>query len=538
VIEGPLMDGMNVVSDLFGSGKMFLPQVVKSARVMKKSVAYLLPYVEAEKGAGEAKAVGRILMATVKGDVHDIGKNIVGVVLQCNGFEVIDLGVMVPCDKILQAAKEHNCDIIGLSGLITPSLEEMVHVAKEMQRLKFDIPLMIGGATTSKMHTAVKIAEHYQYPVVHVNDASRAVGIAARLYKEESRLLLHEEIKQEYAEKRQYHQDRLASRKLHSLAQSRQNACKIDWQDYQVTKPSFEGIKVFKQFNLEDLASHIDWTPFFRSWELAGSFPNILDDAVVGDSATKLYQDALTMLQKIITEKWLSAKAVVGFFPANSVDQDDIDVYQDAERSTVKYQLHHLRQQIVRNNDRPNYCLSDYIAPKETGIEDYIGCFALTAGIGIEPHIQRFEADHDDYSAIMIKALADRLAEALAENLHQLVRKELWGYASAESLSNADLIKEKYQGIRPAPGYPACPDHTEKQTLWSMLEPDQHIGLSLTESYAMYPTAAVSGWYFSHPQSSYFGIGKITADQVADYATRKGLTIAECEKWLASDLAY
>ena len=538
VIEGPLMDGMNVVGDLFGSGRMFLPQVVKSARVMKKSVAYLMPYVEAEKAEGASSSAGRILMATVKGDVHDIGKNIVGVVLQCNGFEVVDLGVMVACDKILEAAKEQNCDLIGLSGLITPSLDEMVHVAKEMQRLNFDLPLMIGGATTSKMHTAVKIAEHYQHPVVHVTDASRAVGVAAKLFKKESRKILHEELKKEYAEKRQYHQERTKARKLLSLEKSRNNKTPIDWQGYSIKKPSLEGIKVFEDFDLEDLVERIDWTPFFRSWELAGSFPKILDDKVVGESATKLYQDAQLMLQKIVSEKWLTARAVVGFFPANSVGHDDIEVYDDASRQTIKCKLHHLRQQNHRNNDRPNYCLTDFIAPKETGIEDYIGTFAVTAGIGIEEHIERFEADHDDYSSIMLKALADRLAEAFAERMHELVRKELWGYAADESFSNIEIIKEKYQGIRPAPGYPACPDHTEKQTLWSLLEPEKNIGLSLTESYAMYPTAAVSGWYFSHPEARYFGIGKITSEQVRDYAERKDLSLEECEKWLAPVLAY
>ncbi len=538
VIEGPLMDGMNVVGDLFGSGRMFLPQVVKSARVMKKSVAYLMPYVEAEKAEGSTSSVGRILMATVKGDVHDIGKNIVGVVLQCNGFEVVDLGVMVACDKILEAAKEHNCDLIGLSGLITPSLDEMVHVAKEMQRLNFDIPLMVGGATTSKMHTAVKIAEHYQHPVIHVTDASRAVGVAAKLYKKESREQLHEELKTEYAEKRQYHQERTQARKLLSLEQSRNNRTPIEWQGYSIKKPSFEGTKVFADYDLKDLVERIDWTPFFRSWELAGSFPKILEDKVVGESATKLYQDAQLMLEKIISEKWLTAKSVVGFFPANSVDYDDIEVYEDSTRQTIKCTLHHLRQQNHRNNDRSNYCLADFIAPKESGVEDYIGTFAVTAGIGIEEHIARFEADHDDYSSIMLKALADRLAEAFAERMHELVRKDLWGYAATENFNNAELIKDKYQGIRPAPGYPACPDHTEKQTLWALLEPEMNIGLSLTETYAMYPTAAVSGWYFSHPQGKYFGIGKITSEQVKDYAERKGLSFEECEKWLAPVLAY
>lgn len=557
VIEGPLMDGMNRVGDLFGSGRMFLPQVVKSARVMKKSVAYLLPVLNKEKSDKANVSAGRILLATVKGDVHDIGKNIVAVVLQCNGFEVVNLGVMVPCDKILATAKEQQCDIIGLSGLITPSLDEMVHVAKEMQRLDFSIPLMIGGATTSKVHTAVKIAENYQQPVVHVNDASRAVGIAAKLVKQESREALHEELKQEYGEKRQRHQQRLRDRKLISLEQSRENRLAIDWQDYKACKPSFQGVRVFDDYDLQLISSRIDWSPFFRSWELAGSFPKILDDKVVGESATRLYQDAQQMLQQLIEEKWLRAKAVIGFFPANSV-ADDIELYEpsgdqvqeqnpptDVENRKVKYRLHHLRQQSDRSRlhdkgeiRRPNYCLSDFIATRESGVEDYLGAFAVNAGIGLDERVAAFEADHDDYSAIMLKALADRLAEAFAELLHERVRKEYWGYAADENFSNEELIKEKYRGIRPAPGYPACPDHTEKQTLWSLLEPEQHIGLSLTESFAMYPTAAVSGWYFAHPEARYFGIGKIKADQVKDYAERKGISIKECERWLSPLLGY
>jgi 5-methyltetrahydrofolate--homocysteine methyltransferase len=555
VIEGPLMDGMNVVGDLFGSGRMFLPQVVKSARVMKKSVAYLMPFIEQEKAekekAGQStKSVGRILMATVKGDVHDIGKNIVGVVLQCNGFEVIDLGVMVPCDKILAAVKEHQCDMIGLSGLITPSLDEMVHVAKEMKRLDFDIPLMIGGATTSKVHTAVKIAENYPEIVVHVSDASRAVGIASRLYNDQGRAELHAELKVEYAEKRQIHQQKLKARKLLSLEKSRENKAVVDWSDYQITKPSFEGVRIFDDYDLSTLVPRIDWAPFFRSWELAGSFPRILTDEVVGESATALYEDALLMLEKIISEKWLSAKAVLGFFPANSVN-DDIEVYSSKDRTETLCKLHHLRQQNDRNsnsnnnslntriiNKQPNYCLTDFIADKESRVDDYIGAFAVTAGIGIDEHVERFESDYDDYSAIMLKALADRLAEAFAEHLHEKVRKELWGYAKNENLTNEQLIKEKYLGIRPAPGYPACPDHTEKQTLWALLEPEKNIGLNLTESYAMYPTAAVSGWYFAHPEARYFGLGKIKSDQVIDYAKRKGMSVEECEKWLAPVLAY
>jgi len=553
VIEGPLMEGMNQVGDLFGSGRMFLPQVVKSARVMKKSVAQLMPYINQEKAdpasaTRKARNSGRILMATVKGDVHDIGKNIVSVVLQCNGFEVVDLGVMVPCEKILEAAKKQACDLIGLSGLITPSLDEMVHVAKEMQRLGYDLPLMIGGATTSKMHTAVKISENYNHPIVHVNDASRAVGVAAKLLNEQSRAELHLELMKEYEGKRQYYQQRQDTRKLLNLSQSRDNHAVIDWSRYQPTRPSFDGIRVFDDVDLGKISAFIDWSPFFRSWELAGSFPRILDDEIIGEQATHLYQDAQNMLQKIMDEKWLTAKAVVGFFPANSVEQDDIEIYETdhggtPNKETAKYRLHHLRQQVERNanaenNPRPNYCLSDFIAPKSAGFEDYIGAFAVSVGDGIEVQLQKFEADHDDYSAIMLKALADRLAEAFAEYLHQRVRKELWGYAKTEDFSNEELIKEQYQGIRPAPGYPACPDHTEKETLWSLLDPEANIGLSLTESFAMYPTAAVSGWYFAHPISKYFGIGKVARDQVEDYAARKGMSVEECERWLAPVLGY
>ncbi len=555
VIEGPLMDGMNQVGDLFGSGKMFLPQVVKSARVMKKSVAYLMPFIEEEKadsGTNEnLSSAPRILMATVKGDVHDIGKNIVSVVLQCNGFEVIDQGVMAPCDKILETAKEKECDLIGLSGLITPSLDEMVHVAKEMQRLGFNLPLMVGGATTSKLHTAVKISENYQHPVVHVNDASRAVGVAAKLLNKQSRAELHLELSKEYEEKRHYYQQRQDTRKLLSLEDSRENNAAIDWSSYQPVKPSFQGIRVFDNFDLTKLINFIDWTPFFRTWELAGSFPRILDDKLIGEQVHSLYQDAQKMLQQLTSEKWLKAKAVVGFFPANAVG-DDIEVYQlsdngASDRGRVDFSLHHLRQQIERNsknretdnkNTRPNLCLSDFIAPKATDIEDYIGAFALSTGEGIDFQLEKFAQDHDDYSSIMLKALADRLAEAFAEYMHQWVRKELWGYAKTEVFSNEELIKEKYQGIRPAPGYPACPDHTEKQTLWSMLEPEKNIGLSLTESYAMSPAAAVSGWYFSHPEAGYFGVGKVGEDQIVDYAERKGITVDDCERWLGSVLGY
>jgi len=538
VIEGPLMSGMNVVGDLFGSGKMFLPQVVKSARVMKKAVAHLLPFIEKEKLAGDlSKSKGRILMATVKGDVHDIGKNIVGVVLQCNGFEVIDLGVMVPCEQILKIAQEKNCDLIGLSGLITPSLDEMVHVAQEMQRKNFNIPLIIGGATTSAMHTAVKIAPGYEQAVVYVSDAPRAVNICSQLLTASQKTAFVEQTQAHYQQLRSDHQNRQQQRKFISLNQAQQNKVHIDWENTQVSPPKVLGIQVIEDYPLQDLIERIDWTPFFRTWELAGSFPKILTDKVVGESASKIYQDAQIMLQQIVDEKWLKAKAVFGFFPANAVE-DDIELYSDASRSDLKCKLHHLRQQMQHIEQRPNYCLSDFIAPKDTGIADYIGAFAVTAGIGIEEHIARFQQDHDDYNAILLKALADRLAEALAERLHEKVRKDYWGYAQEENLTNPEIIKEKYQGIRPAPGYPACPDHTEKLTLWNLLKPDETIGLTLTDSLAMTPTAAVSGWYFSHPDSRYFGLGKITQDQLQNYAKRKGWDNETAEKWLRPVLGY
>ncbi len=532
VIEGALMDGMNVVGDLFGEGKMFLPQVVKSARVMKKSVAYLMPYIEEEKAAGDCSSSsnGKILIATVKGDVHDIGKNIVAVVLQCNNFEVIDIGVMVPAEKILQTAKEEGCDIIGLSGLITPSLDEMVHVAKEMQRQGFSLPLLIGGATTSKVHTAVKIAENYEQPVVYVPDASRAVGVVQHLISKTSRETFVADLDTEYAQIRTERAGRKSSKKV-SLADARANKFAIDWNNYTPPKPSFLGVKVFDHYSLADLRETIDWTPFFQTWELAGRFPKILDDKVVGVEARKVYDDAQAMLDKIIAENWLTARAVCSFFPANSIGDDDIELYTDDSRAEVLTTLHHLRQQTQRPKGFFNHCLSDYIAPK--GHADYLGSFAVTTGIGIEEHLARFEAEHDDYNSIMLKALADRLAEAFAEHLHKLVRTELWGYAPDETLDNDALIAESYRGIRPAPGYPACPDHTEKALLWALLKPLENIGLSLTESYAMYPTAAVSGWYFSHPESKYFGIGKIDAEQVGDYAGRKGMSLEEAERWLA-----
>ena len=536
VIEGPLMDGMNTVGDLFGEGKMFLPQVVKSARVMKKAVAYLMPYLEAEK-EGDMKTNGKILMATVKGDVHDIGKNIVGVVLQCNNYEVIDIGVMVPAETILSEAKKHAVDIIGLSGLITPSLDEMVHMASEMQRLDLKMPLMIGGATTSRIHTAVKIDPKYDNAVVYVPDASRAVGVAGELLSDGRQQEYVQSLKDEYNRMREQRAKRSAKRKGFTLQQARDNAYKGDWENYTPPKPAFLGIKTFDDYSLAEISEYIDWTPFFHAWELAGKYPKILNDEVVGEEATTLFNDAQKMLKQIIDEKWLQARAVIGFFPANSVG-DDIEVYQDDERAEVRAVLHHLRQQMAKPSDRPNSCISDFVAPKDSGKKDYIGAFAVTAGIGIDEHVQRFEADHDDYNSILLKALADRLAEAFAECMHQRVRKEFWAYAPDEKHSNDELIKEVYQGIRPAPGYPACPDHTEKATLWSLIEPDKNAGITITESFAMMPTAAVSGFYFSHPDAKYFGTGKIQRDQVADYAARKGDSLATVERWLAPVLDY
>ncbi len=539
VIEGPLMDGMNVVGDLFGEGKMFLPQVVKSARVMKKAVAYLMPFIEAEKDDSTVSSSnGKILMATVKGDVHDIGKNIVGVVLQCNNFEIIDLGVMVPAQTILDTARQENVDIIGLSGLITPSLDEMVHMAKEMERLGFDIPLMIGGATTSLIHTAVKIEPNYHGPVIYVKDASRAVGVAQHLVSKITRDEFVSKLKQDYADKRERHQGRKNQRPMLSLAAARANKSKIDWSAYLPKVPNQPGIQVFDDYPLQDLVERIDWTPFFQSWELAGRFPRILQDEIVGEHATHLFNDAQKMLQQIVDEKWLQARAVVGLFPANSVGDDDIEIYSDDSRSEVLITLHSLRQQGERPPGRPNAALADFIAPKDSGVADYIGAFAVTAGMGIDAHVERFEQDHDDYHSIMLKALADRLAEAFAERMHELVRKQIWGYVPDEQLDNEALIDEKYQGIRPAPGYPACPEHTEKGSLWQLLDVEKRIGMTLTESYAMLPTAAVSGFYFAHPESRYFGLGKIQQDQVEDYAQRKGWDLATAERWLAPALSY
>lgn len=535
VIEGALMDGMNVVGDLFGAGKMFLPQVVKSARVMKKAVAYLMPYMEVETAGEAVKTNGKILMATVKGDVHDIGKNIVGVVLQCNNYQVIDLGVMVPAEKILQTARAENVDIIGLSGLITPSLDEMVHIAKEMERQGFEIPLLIGGATTSRAHTAVKIEPHYHGSTVYVADASRSVGVASQLLSEELRTDFAQKIRREYADVRERHKGREAKTPQHSLQDARLN--KYQWLEHEPVKPGFLGTRVFESFPLQRLVEYIDWTPFFQTWEMSGSYPKIFDDTVIGTEAKKLFDDAQCMLKQLIEEKWLTAKAVVGFFAANS-NGDDITVFADESRTSQLAVLHHLRQQNVKAPGRPNYCLADFIAPVESGISDYLGAFAVTAGIGIEAKLEQFAKDHDDYSAIMLKALADRLAEAFAECMHQAVRKDYWGYAQDETFDNDQLINEAYRGIRPAPGYPACPDHTEKEKLFQLLKAEESIGIELTESFAMYPAASVSGWYFAHPESQYFNVGKINADQLQDYAKRKNIPEEVAQRWLAAHLHH
>ncbi len=549
IIEGPLMDGMNVVGDLFGSGKMFLPQVVKSARVMKKAVAYLTPFIEAEKlrtGNTTSSSKGKILMATVKGDVHDIGKNIVGVVLGCNNFDIIDLGVMVPADKILRIAREENVDIIGLSGLITPSLDEMVHVAKEMERQNMHIPLLIGGATTSKTHTAVKIEPNYTRGLAHhVLDASRAVAVASSLLSADKKVKAEyiESIRKDYEQVRILRGNRKSSKKYLTLKQARQNKTPIDWAAFQPIKPTFLGIKTFENYDLAELRKYIDWTPFFQSWQMAGKFPAILTDEIVGIEATKLYNEAQKMLDKIIAEKWISARAVIGFWEANSINDDDIELnseqpFEGFKPSKGLVILHNLRQQNQKAPGQPNYCLSDYIAPKETGKTDYIGGFATTAGIGIEKWVEKFEKELDDFNAILLKSLADRFAEAFAERMHERVRKEFWGYDTSESLDTEQLIEEEYKGIRPAPGYPACPDHTEKATLWQLLKPEENAGITLTESFAMYPTAAVSGWYFAHPDSKYFGLGQISKDQVEDYTERKGFGLEETERWLAPVLNY
>ena len=537
VIEGPLMDGMNVVGDLFGSGKMFLPQVVKSARVMKKAVSVLIPYIEKEK-SGASRSNGKVVMATVKGDVHDIGKNIVGVVLQCNNFEVVDLGVMVSCEKILEAATREGADLIGLSGLITPSLDEMVHVAKEMQRLGYKQPLLIGGATTSPAHTAVKIDPQYEGAVIYVKDASRSVGVCQQLITKDSRDAYVANIKAENERRREQHRNKSVKAPQLSLGQARAKKFKIDWSAYTPPIPNMLGIRSFEDYPLDELVPYIDWMPFFNAWEFAGKFPDILRDPIVGEAASNLYADAKRMLEKLVDEKWLRARAVVGIFPANTVGDDDIDVYTDETRTTASYRLHQLRQQKSKPQDQAQLCLSDFVAPAQSGRADYIGAFAVTAGIGIDAHVARFEAAHDDYSSIMLKALADRLAEALAERMHERVRREHWGYAAQERLDSTGLIREEYRGIRPAPGYPACPDHTEKGTLWRLLDAERTTGIRLTETFAMFPTAAVSGFYFSHPRAHYFGVGKIDRDQVESYAHRKGMTLAEAERWLAPNLGY
>ena len=537
VIEGPLMAGMNVVGDLFGAGKMFLPQVVKSARVMKKAVGHLVPFIEEAKD-GKRSSNGKIILATVKGDVHDIGKNIVGVVLQCNNFEVVDLGVMVSCEKILEAAKREGANIIGLSGLITPSLDEMVHVASEMQRLDYELPLLIGGATTSPAHTAVKIEPRYEGPVIYVKDASRSVGVAQALVEPGTRDEIVAKTRKDNARRREQHANKKRLKPQLSLAQSRQRKQEIDWSAYSAPAPSFTGNRVFDDIDLAVLRDYIDWMPFFNAWEFHGKYPQILDDAIVGEAATSLFNDATAMLDRIIDEKWLTARAVLGFYPANTDGHDDVLVYADNDRTDVRHRLVHLRQQRAKAEGHAQSCLADYVAPAGNGYADYIGAFAVTAGIGIDEHVERFEKEHDDYSAIILKALADRLAEALAEYMHARTRREFWGYASDEALSNAELIAEKYHGIRPAPGYPACPDHTEKGKLWELLDVEASIGLRLTDSYAMYPTAAVSGFYFSHPEAKYFAVGKIDRDQLESYAERKGLSVEEAERWLAPNLGY
>ncbi|SUD70415.1 B12-dependent methionine synthase [Pseudomonas putida] len=541
VIEGPLMSGMNVVGDLFGAGKMFLPQVVKSARVMKQAVAHLIPFIEAEKG-DKPEAKGKILMATVKGDVHDIGKNIVGVVLGCNGYDIVDLGVMVPAEKILQTARDEKCDIIGLSGLITPSLDEMVHVAREMQRQGFELPLMIGGATTSKAHTAVKIEPKYSNDaVIYVTDASRAVGVATQLLSKELKPGFVEKTRLDYIEVRERTANRSARTERLSYAQAVAAKPKYDWAAYQPAVPAFTGVKVLDNIDLRTLAEYIDWTPFFISWDLAGKFPRILTDEVVGEAATSLYKDAREMLDKLIDEKLISARAVFGFWPANQVADDDIQVYDDNGQPLAT--LHHLRQQTIKPDGKPNFSLADFVAPKDSGVTDYMGGFITTAGIGAEEVAKAYQDKGDDYSSIMVKALADRLAEACAEWLHEQVRKEHWGYARDEHLDNEALIKEQYSGIRPAPGYPACPDHTEKETLFRLLDGTAigetgPSGVFLTEHFAMFPAAAVSGWYFAHPKAQYFAVGKVDKDQIDSYSARKGQDVSVSERWLAPNLGY
>ncbi|RIV38214.1 methionine synthase [Flagellimonas lutimaris] len=537
VIEGNLMTGMNVVGDLFGSGKMFLPQVVKSARVMKKAVAYLTPYIEASKDKN-SKAAGKILMATVKGDVHDIGKNIVSVVLACNNYQIVDLGVMVPPEKIINKAKEEQVDIIGLSGLITPSLDEMVFLAKEMERQNFDVPLLIGGATTSKAHTAVKIDPQYSQAVVHVNDASRAVTVVGDLLQDETSVKYKKSIKLDYESFRDKFLNRSKQKEYLTLEHARQNKLQIEWNPSDIKKPNQLGIQVWEDFDLTKLEEFIDWTPFFRSWDLHGKYPDILTDDVVGEQATELFEDAKLLLKKVLDEKLLKAKAIFGLFLANQINEDDIEVVSSSGVETGKetFIFRTLRQQLKKREGVPNIALADFIAPKDSGIKDYIGCFCVSTGFGTQELAIEFEKNHDDYNSIMIKALADRLAEAFAEYLHKEVRTKYWGYAVDENLDNTELIKEKYSGIRPAPGYPACPDHLEKLTIWDMMDVEEKIGVKLTDSLAMWPAASVSGYYFGHPQAKYFGLGKIKQDQVQDFAERKNIKLDEAQKWLAPNI--
>jgi 5-methyltetrahydrofolate--homocysteine methyltransferase len=538
VIEGPLMVGMNIVGDLFGAGKMFLPQVVKSARVMKRAVAHLIPYIEAERDeSAVAHNNGKVLLATVKGDVHDIGKNIVGVVLQCNNYQVIDLGVMVPSARILETARREQVDLIGLSGLITPSLEEMSFVAGELEREGLDLPLMIGGATTSRVHTAVKIEPHYHGPTVHVLDASRAVGVAGNLMSPALKEDFVRQVRQEYADIREQRAGRGPAERQVSLGAARANRLAIDWQAAAPPAPCAPGVHVLDDYPLAELVERIDWTPFFQTWELAGHYPAILDDPVVGSAARNLFADARTLLDHIVRERLLTARGVFGLFPAASVG-DDIELYRSTDRGERIATIHTLRQQMVKPPGRPNLALADYVATRESGVPDHVGAFAVTTGHGLDALVADFESRHDDYNAILAKALADRLAEAFAERLHERVRREFWGYARNESLENAALIREAYQGIRPAPGYPACPDHTEKRTLFDLLQAERSAGIHLTESFAMTPTAAVSGYYFWHPDARYFGVGKIGRDQVEDYAARKGMPVGEVERWLSPNLGY
>ena len=538
VIEGPLMDGMNVVGDLFGEGKMFLPQVVKSARVMKRAVAWLLPFMDAEKEGKEIKSNGKIVMATVKGDVHDIGKNIVGVVLQCNGYEVVDLGVMVPAEKIIETAKRENADIIGLSGLITPSLEEMSQFAKEMQRQKLSLPLLIGGATTSKMHTAVKIAPHYEEPVVYVADASRSVGVVSKLLSDENKNAFQQELNDDYARVRVRFDNQNEERQLLPLSTARANALQTDWKQQAPVAPAKPGIHTIADISFAELAPYIDWTPFFHTWQLKGKYPRILDDKKLGEQARQLFKDAELMVQRFIDSPDISAHGVFGLFPANSVNGEDIEIYKDNDRSDVLATLPGLRQQARLPSGKPNLALADFIAPADSGIADYIGGFAVTAGIGLDKLVKEFDEAQDDYNSIMAKAIGDRFAEAFAEYLHRQVRLDYWGYAADENLSRQQIISEKYRGIRPASGYPACPDHTQKPVLWSLLNVEKHTGISLTESLAMWPASSVSGWYYAHPESRYFGVGKISRDQIEDYAKRRNINLTVAEKWLASNLAY